>query len=191
MSKVTVNIFGQDYTIAGEESEDKIINIANIVDGKMRDINEKADRSLPLSYLAVLSAINITNDLLQAEEETEGFKNVIKQMEGDVKHYEELWNQEKIELEKYKSQYEKTNEEKLFYAKENENLTIQLKNAEKANKSLAQGQGSIREEIRKGVEAQLKDSKSRYKDLENNFFDLQMENIKMKSELEKLRGEMK
>ena len=191
MSKVTVNIFGQDYTISGQESEEKIINIANIVDSKMRDINEQADRSLPLSYLSVLSAINITNDYLQAQEETDAFKNVIKQMEGDVRHYEELWKQAKLELENYKAQYEKARDENLILVQGNENLSIQLKNAEKTNKSLAQGQGSIREEIKKGVESQLAEAEGKYKDLENNFFDLQMENIKMKSELEKLKGERK
>ena len=147
MSKVTVNIFGQDYTISGQESEEKILNIASIVDSKMRDINEQADRSLPLSYLSVLSAINITNDYLQAQEETDAFKNVIKQMEGDVRHYEELWKQAKLELENYKAQYEKARDENLILVQGNENLSIQLKNAEKTNKSLAQGQGSIREDI--------------------------------------------
>ena len=47
------------------------------------------------------------------------------------------------------------------------------------------------EEIQKGVQKKLAEAEARYKDLENNFFDLQMENIRIKSELEKLRGGMK
>ena len=184
MSKVAVNIFGQSYNISGDESEEKILKVASLVDSKMKDIHEQADRSLPLAYLAVLSSINIANDLLQTEEESEVCKNMMKQMEGDVKHYDELWNHAKEELEKLKKENE-------FLSSENEKLKVDLKNKEKENKSLAFDQGSVRNEIRKGVEAQLKESEGRYKDLENNFFDLQMENIKMKSELEKLRGEMK
>lgn len=184
MSKVAVKIYGQSYNISGDESEEKILQIASLVDSKMRDIDKKADRSLPLAYLAVLSSINIANDLFQAEDEADVCKNMMKQMEGDVKHYDELWNQAKQELEKLK----KDNE---FLSGENEKLQVSLRNLEKENKALALERGSVRSEIRKGVESQLKESESRYKDLENNFFDLQMENIKMKSELEKLRGEMK
>lgn len=191
MSKVTVNIFGQNYTISGEETEERIQKVAEIVDSKMKDIDEKADRSLPLSYLAVLSSINITNDYLQAEDEADVCKNMMKQMEGDVKHYQELWNQVKSEMENYKAELSKAKEINSAIQSENERLRIDIKNKEKENKNLAVDKGSVREEIRKGVEAQLKESEGRYKDLENNFFDLQMENIKMKSELEKLRGEMK
>ena len=182
MSKVTVNIFGQKYTVAGEESEDRILKIASIVDSKMKDIEESADRSLPLTYLSVLSAINITNDYLASEDDKDDLKAEIEQMEDNVKHYEELWNQAKSELENIK-------EKNKFFEKEIDDLTINLKNRESEINELTSGRRSMREEIRKGVENQLQEAEAKYKDLENNFFDLQMENIKMKSEIEKLRGE--
>ena len=63
--------------------------------------------------------------------------------------------------------------------------------AEKEIKKILQGQGSMRQEIERGTEQKIKEARDKYRELENNFFDLQMENIKIKSELEKLRGENK
>ena len=49
----------------------------------------------------------------------------------------------------------------------------------------------MRQEIERGTQQKIKEARDKYRELENNFFDLQMENIKIKSELEKLRGENK
>ena len=38
-SKVTVKIYGQDYTILGEKTEDEIVRIAEYVDNKMNLIS--------------------------------------------------------------------------------------------------------------------------------------------------------
>lgn len=183
-NKVTVNIFGQEYTIAGEESQDRIIQVASWVDSKMREIEEAVGNALPISSMAVLSAVNIANELFQCKDELEETKKVSSQLEGDIQHYIQLWDESKKNFLEYK-------EENIEIQKEKEQLMIKLQAKDKEIEKILQGQGSIKEEIQKGTEAQLKSAEAKYKDLENNFFDLQMENIRIKSELEKLRGKMK
>ncbi|MEH7662231.1 cell division protein ZapA, partial [Bacillus velezensis] len=40
-TKTTVNIYGQHFTIIGEESKAHMRHVAGVVDDKMREINEK------------------------------------------------------------------------------------------------------------------------------------------------------
>ena len=53
---------------------------------------------------------------------------------------------------------------------------------------LAQSSQNVEAEAEKNSAQLVEESESKYKDLENNIFDLQMENIQLKSEIEKLRS---
>ncbi|SFA39115.1 cell division protein ZapA [Parageobacillus thermantarcticus] len=67
-TRVTVEIYGQQYTIVGTESSSHIRLVASIVDDKMREISEK-NPTLDISKLAVLTAINIVHDYVKLKEE--------------------------------------------------------------------------------------------------------------------------
>lgn len=67
-TRVTVDIYGQQYTIVGTESSSHIRLVASIVDDKMREISEK-NPTLDTSKLAVLTAVNIVHDYLKLKEE--------------------------------------------------------------------------------------------------------------------------
>jgi len=67
-TRVTVDIYGQQYTIVGTESSSHIRLVASIVDDKMREISEK-NPTLDISKLAVLTAINIVHDYIKLKEE--------------------------------------------------------------------------------------------------------------------------
>lgn len=66
-TRVTVEIYGQQYTIVGTESSSHIRLVASIVDDKMREISEK-NPTLDISKLAVLTAINIVHDYVKLKE---------------------------------------------------------------------------------------------------------------------------
>ncbi len=183
-NRVTVNIYGQEYTIAGDATQDKMIQVASWVDNKMREIDEAVGNSLPTTSLAVLSAVNIANEYFTVKEELDENKKITEQLEGDTQHYIQLWDEAKKNFIEYK-------EENAAIQKQKEQLTMKLAAKEKEGEKVMQAQSSIQEEIEKKVRVRLDEEKMRYKDLENNFFDLQMENIRIKSELEKLRGKMK
>ena len=60
-NKVNVKIYGQEYTISGEESRDQIIKIADYVDSKMTSLSGILP-SGPVAALAILSAVNIAEE---------------------------------------------------------------------------------------------------------------------------------
>lgn len=61
---ITVQIFGREYKIRGEADENYIQDVAQYVDGKMKEL--AANSSLPSpDRLAVLTALNIADELFQ------------------------------------------------------------------------------------------------------------------------------
>ena len=148
--KASVRIYGQDYTISGERDEEAIVEIAAYVDEKMREI-AKFFSGGPTGSLAVLAAVNITDELFEAREKIEKFEADIAKIEGETQHYEKMWEEAKKSFAQYKEEAAKTQDQR----KENED--------------------------------KVKELEDRCAEFENSYFDLQMENIKLKNELEKLR----
>ncbi|SET78191.1 cell division protein ZapA [Salinibacillus kushneri] len=67
-NKTTVYIHNRKYTIVGDEPPHQIQLIADMVDEKMREIQETNPR-LDTAKLAVLTAVNTMNDYIQLKEE--------------------------------------------------------------------------------------------------------------------------
>ena len=150
-TKVTVNIYGQGYTIMGDKSEEEILKIAEYVDEQMKFIGKNMINKSTAS-LAVLTAINIA----------EQYFDVLK------------WKQE------YAAEKERLEQESAYY----------MDMWEKSKDSGQQSKKSVtdlKERIKEGDDA-LKELRDKCTEYENNFFDLQMENIQLKSELEKLKN---
>ncbi|MFA9558676.1 cell division protein ZapA [Evansella sp. AB-rgal1] len=61
--RTSVSIYGQQYTIVGEENPQQVKKVAMLVDRKMREI-KKNNPYLDSNKLAVLTAVNIGNDYL-------------------------------------------------------------------------------------------------------------------------------
>lgn len=147
-NKVTVKIYGQDYTILGEKSEEEILRIAEYVDNKMNLIS-RFSGEVSMGTLGILSAINITEEYFDALAQTESLRTAKTQVENDCKTYMKMWEDVKKNFEQFK-----------------ENMT------------------GIKEQ-EKLYEDRLKELAAKCNEYENSFFDLQMENIRLKSELEK------
>ncbi|MGM9927885.1 MAG: cell division protein ZapA [Bacillus sp. (in: firmicutes)] len=67
-TRITVEIYGQQYTIVGTESSSHIRHVASLVDDKMREISEK-NPILDVSKLAVLTAINAFHEYIKLQEQ--------------------------------------------------------------------------------------------------------------------------
>lgn len=65
--KTTVRISGRDYIITGVGSEEHIKRVAVYVDRKMEEL--LFTTRLPQPMVAVLTAVNIADDLLKAQDE--------------------------------------------------------------------------------------------------------------------------
>jgi cell division protein ZapA len=80
-SRISVDIYGQQYIILGSESSSHIRFVASLVDDKMREIGLK-NPSLDVSKLAVLTAVNAVNDYIKIKEELEKLQEEIKREKG-------------------------------------------------------------------------------------------------------------
>ncbi|AMX82678.1 cell division protein ZapA [Geobacillus subterraneus] len=67
-TRVSVRIYGQDYTIVGTESPAHIRLVAAFVDDKMHEFSER-NPMLDVPRLAVLTAVNIANEYLKLKQE--------------------------------------------------------------------------------------------------------------------------
>ena len=67
---VKVNIFGEDYPIRGDAERGYILQVGKYVDQKMREVAERLSNKSPLR-VAVLAAMNITDELFREREEKE------------------------------------------------------------------------------------------------------------------------
>ena len=150
-SKVTVKIYGQEYTFAGDKSEEEIKRIAEYVDNKMRLISRVAGDSAQGS-IGILSAVNIAEEYFEALNQIEQLRISKTQLENDSKYYLKMWEDAKQNFLQY------------------ENSMSELKNQKKEN------------------DEKYKELQAKCTEYENSFFDLQMENIQLKSELEKLKN---
>ena len=150
-SKVKVRIYGQEYTISGERDEETIVEIADYVDGKMREISRFFSSNIPGS-LAVLAAINIADELFEAREETEKVKEEKAQLEKDAENYLKMWDEAKKSFAQYKEGANRAGEEK------------------------------------KTLEEKCRQLEERCSEFETSYFDVQMESIRLKHQLDKLKG---
>lgn len=198
-NRVTVKIYGQEYTISGDKPREHIMRVADHVNTKMHEIA----RALPggsVSSLAVLSAVNVADDYFSTMEKLSAMRLQNEQLEKDSKHYVQLWDEAKKSFLQYKEDAQASIEQKeelqrLFnertveldrltasYRQLEEKYTALLaKNEELSGRLKSQQEDKVTEsEVMKELEAKCKD-------MENSFFDLQMENIRLKGDLDRYK----
>ncbi|RLB07084.1 MAG: cell division protein ZapA [Deltaproteobacteria bacterium] len=75
---VEVEIFGQQYVIRSDLSEEQIKEVANYVNEKMREVAE-GTKSVNTLHIAILAALNIANEYLQEKGKKEELLQRIKE----------------------------------------------------------------------------------------------------------------
>lgn len=76
-NRVVVNICGDEYTLVAEESPSYMQRVGSYVDGKMQDIIDSA--RVGRVNAAVLTAVNIADELMKAQETAEQLRSQIKE----------------------------------------------------------------------------------------------------------------
>lgn len=84
-SKVTVRIFGTDYVLCGDESEEYINNIAFNVDKMMRELS--ANPLIKPLQVAVLTACNFCDEYTKLKDELEEMKKNNAMLSADEDRY--------------------------------------------------------------------------------------------------------
>lgn len=65
--RTTVKVAGKEYTISSYDDESHVKRVAAYVDRRMEEL--AAATKLPTAQLAVLTAMNVTDDMLKAQDE--------------------------------------------------------------------------------------------------------------------------
>ena len=92
-NRVTINISGEEYTFIAEESPSYMQRVGTYVDGKMNEVLQAAH--VGRTDAAVLTAVNITDELFKAREDAEHLR-------GQRKEYVEEANRAKSEASELK-----------------------------------------------------------------------------------------
>lgn len=187
MSKVTVNIYGNEFTVGGDKQEEQIMRIASHVDLRMKQIAGD-EYNGPLSSLAILTAMNICEEYFEVQDQVNDLQRNKSKLEADCQHFEQMWDEAKKSFLVYKedsqAEIQALNEQK-------EALRSKISEKDHEIEEMKKNQKLAEDDARREGEEAASAATQQFKDMENNFFDLQMENIQLKSELEKLRNQRK
>ena len=190
---VSVKIYGQEYNITGDKSREHIIKVADHVDQKMKEISQ-AFSAGPLSSIAVLSAVNISDEYFSALDRFEYLEVANAQAAKDTEHYAQLWEEAKKSHIQQQEDLKAMNAQKDALREEQEQqiAELQKKIADKDEEieRLKEASAKIEGQIMESSSDMVNELEAKYKDLESSFFDIQMENIQLKGEIDRYKKKM-
>ena len=96
-NRADVMICGSNYVLSSDKSEERIKEIAKYVDEDLRRTS-KALNVNPNYKAAVLTALNITEKLMDTTDTVLKLQTENYQLDNDVKHYIALWEQTKKQV---------------------------------------------------------------------------------------------
>lgn len=83
--QINVNIFGSQYTLVSEDDDDFLKSIALYLDEKMREI-DRSQNMKSTARLAILAALNITEELFDEREYRKKLLNQINEEARKMNH---------------------------------------------------------------------------------------------------------
>lgn len=198
-NRVTVKIGGQEYTIAGTAARDHIITVADYVDSKIQELTD-ALPNRPKTDIAVLAAVNAADEYFTLVRDTDSLRDKNAQLERDVAHYVQLWEEAKHSFIQFKEesqavvgQKEALQREVLEKEQTINELRRRIMTMEEEMDALQRKSSNLmqrmeaQEEAKSSSAGELKAMEEKCREMENNYFDLQMENIRLKGEVERYK----
>lgn len=78
-NQVQISIFGQEYSVKAPADPDYIKKIGEYLDGKMREVQSGFSTTQSSTRIAILAAMNITDELFNARQSGESEDTEIEQ----------------------------------------------------------------------------------------------------------------
>ncbi|HRD18823.1 MAG TPA: cell division protein ZapA [Candidatus Marinimicrobia bacterium] len=79
---VRVTIYGQEYSVKSKADRDYIISVANYVNEKMEEVESTLRTIQPSIRVAILAAMNITDELFTANQEKDKIVSSVEEKAG-------------------------------------------------------------------------------------------------------------
>lgn len=169
--KISVNIFGTEYVMLAQHSEEHALELAEKVDKIMKEI-AKSNSRYNSTMVAVLTALNLADTLHKAQEQYAETQEKLELIQGEMKKPFEELNELRQESEAIKEQYTKMQSE---YTR----TQIELG---KISREWAKAQEELRD-----MKCELDVSKETIDDLQGKLFENQIELLKSKKELDEAK----
>lgn len=134
-NKVSVRIYGQEYTIAGSSPPDQITKVANFVDDKMHKI-AAAIPSCSVSNLAVLTAVNLTDEYFRLKKTVEELSKIEGKHEKEVQRYVKLLEAANEDINKHKDKARKAFEKSETFKRQLEDKELKYESLKAENQKL-------------------------------------------------------
>jgi cell division protein ZapA len=96
-TRTVVKICGKEYTMAGFESEEYIHRVAIYVDRKMSELKNQYVNLNP-STLAVLTALNVADDLLKLQDQMEALTREYQVLSEELKRVRSSYSADRDSL---------------------------------------------------------------------------------------------
>ena len=78
-----VEIFGSVYNVRGEKDPEYLQELADLVDGRMRDIAQQVS-TVDSAKIAILAALNIADELFQCQRHQEGSRVEVEERVAEL-----------------------------------------------------------------------------------------------------------
>lgn len=188
-NKVVVKILGQEYTLISDDSREHMQRISNLVDDKMRELYN-SNKKMSTSMVAVLTALNMTDDYLKALDEQQ---TIIKRYENpkqeiDVLAEELLKVKETLtEREMHAFNFEKENVELSGTLQEYEHTILELRS--QLDESCKTSEEKCKELSTNGVV--INELKAKIESLEQELMEKESEIGALNDSLEYSKNELK
>lgn len=188
MNIVTVKINGIEYNLKGEEQEEYLHKVASYVDKKVKSVLEN-NKKLSTSSAAILSAINIVDDMFKIHKKYDELLKEVQQLEKTQSTYEDqlqLLKKQLQHMEEYNSELQlklKSNGTEETEKKEEEITT--LKNEMEIMKETAQKymkENSKLKSENKEFKFQIQSAKYKIIDLQHKLMENQINLAKEKKQ---------
>lgn len=160
MNIVTVKINGVEYNLKGEEQDEYLHKVAGYVDKKVKNILENNSK-LSTSSAAILSAVNIVDEMFKKQREYEEFLEKVEQIQKKQKAYEE----EVVSLKGQLKHMEEYNTELQLKLKNNTNSQyLQQKEDELRNisKEMEIMQKTAKEYMKENIDLRSQDKETKF-----------------------------
>jgi cell division protein ZapA (FtsZ GTPase activity inhibitor) len=146
-NRADVNICGSSYVLSSEKSEERIKEIAKMVDEELRSTS-KALNVNPNYKAAVLTALNIAEKLMENTDMTLKLQTENYQLDNDVKHYIAMWEQAKKQVTELKDKMSTEFDKQSRRTEDQKKLQEKLVEMENAYFDLQMENVNLRNEIK-------------------------------------------
>ena len=130
-NRANVVICGSNYVLSSEKSEERIKEIAKMVDEEIRSTSRALNVN-PNFKTAMLAALNIAEELMDNTDLMLKLRTENYQLDNDVKHYINMWEQAKKQVtdlkEKMSTEVDRQSQSSEDYKKLKEKL-VEMENA--------------------------------------------------------------